>query len=101
MAVTKMQPIISIIIPVYKVERFLARCLDSVLAQTYSDFEIICVNDGSPDNCGVILAEYEKNDNRIKVINQVNQGLSVARNTGLDFARGNYICFVDSDDAIH
>ncbi|GCF88550.1 glycosyltransferase family 2 protein [Shewanella sp. M-Br] len=100
MAVTKMQPMISIIIPVYKVERFLARCLDSVLAQTYSDFEIICVNDGSPDNCGVILAEYEKNDNRIKVINQVNQGLSVARNTGLDFARGNYICFVDSDDAI-
>ncbi|CAD6364620.1 glycosyltransferase [Shewanella profunda] len=97
---TKMQPIISIIIPIYKVERFLERCLNSVLAQTYNDFEVICINDGSPDNCDLILAEYEKNDNRIKVINQVNQGPSVARNAGLSSARGDYVYFIDPDDAI-
>ncbi|AVT47624.1 glycosyltransferase family 2 protein [Shewanella baltica] len=100
MAVTKLQPVISIIIPVYKVERFLERCLDSILAQTYNDFEIICINDGSPDNCDMILSEYEKNDNRIKVINQINQGPSVARNTGLRLARGDYVYFIDPDDAI-
>ena len=91
---------ISIIIPVYKVENYLRQCLDSVLAQTYTDFEVICVNDGSPDGCLQILLEYQKRDKRIKVFSQENQGLSAARNTGLDHARGEYIAFVDSDDII-
>ena len=100
MDVLNIQPTISVIIPVYKVEKFLKRCLDSVLSQTFSDFEIVCVNDGSPDNCDVILKKYEEIDNRIKVIRQPNQGLSVARNTGLKIAQGKYIFFIDSDDAI-
>lgn len=100
MDVLNIQPTISVIIPVYKVEKFLKRCLDSVLSQTFSDFEIICINDGSPDNCDVILKKYEEIDNRIKIIRQSNQGLSVARNTGLQVAQGKYIFFIDSDDAI-
>jgi len=76
---------ISVIVPVYKVEKYLRRCLDSVLAQTYTDFEVICVNDGSPDRCGEILAEYMKKDSRIIVLTQENKGLSGARNTGLDW----------------
>lgn len=94
-------PKISIIIPVYKVEEYLPACLDSVLAQTFTDWEAICVNDGSPDNCAAILAEYARKDNRIKVISQENQGLSVARNNGLKQAGGEYILFLDSDDFIH
>ena len=94
-------PKVSIIIPVYKVEEFLPECLDSVLAQTFKDFEAICVNDGSPDKCGKILEEYAKKDKRIKVITQENQGLSMARNNGLKQASGEYILFLDSDDFIH
>lgn len=91
---------ISIIIPVYKVEAYLSACLDSLLAQTFPDWEVICVNDGSPDNCGKILAEYTQKDNRIKVITQENQGVSVVRNKALEVAQGEYICFLDSDDEL-
>lgn len=94
-------PKISIIIPIYKVEKYLARCLDSVLTQTFTDFEVVCVNDGSPDGCGKILEQYAKKDKRIKIITQSNQGLSMARNNGLAVAIGEYIYFLDSDDCIH
>ena len=94
-------PKISVIIPVYNVEQYLPRCLDSVLAQTFTDFEVICVNDGSPDNSAAILTEYAQRDNRIRIINQENQGLSGARNTGLKTAQGEYIYFLDSDDCLH
>lgn len=90
---------ISVIIPVYNVENYLKRCLDSVLNQTLKDIEIICVNDGSTDNSSLILAEYEKLEN-VKIVNQKNSGLSVARNTGLDIAIGEYIAFLDSDDFV-
>ena len=93
-------PKVSIIIPVYKVEKYLGHCLDSVLAQTFQDWEAICVNDGSPDKCGDILAKYGKKDPRIKVITQENQGVSVARNNALKQATGDYICFLDSDDEL-
>ena len=91
---------ISVIIPVYKVEDYLNECMDSVLSQTYTNFEVICVNDGSPDNCLNILNEYAKKDNRVRIISQENQGLSAARNTGLDNAKGDWIAFIDSDDKI-
>lgn len=94
-------PKISVIIPCYKVEKYLSECLDSVLAQTFTDFEVICVNDGSPDKCADILAEYARKDRRIKILSQENQGLSVARNNGLKQAAGDYVCFIDSDDFIH
>lgn len=94
-------PKISIIVPVYNVERFLARCLDSVLRQTYRDFEIICVNDGSTDNSLGILELYQKKDKRLYILNQENQGSSVARNNGLKLASGEFVYFLDSDDAIH
>lgn len=94
-------PKISVIIPVYNVERFLSRCIESVLNQTYDDFEIICVNDGSPDNSAFILENYSQKDKRIKVITQKNQGLSMARNNGFENAVGEYVYFLDSDDAIH
>lgn len=81
--------------------KYLPRCLDSVLSQTFSDFEAICVNDGSPDSCGEILADYAAKDSRIKILTQQNQGLSMARNNGLKLARGNFIYFLDSDDFIH
>ncbi len=95
------QPLISIIIPVYKVEAFLPRCLDSILKQTYSELEIICVNDGSPDNCLSILESYAAKDPRIKVIDQRNQGVAAARNNGLLAATGDVISYIDSDDWIH
>ncbi|MBQ7884185.1 MAG: glycosyltransferase family 2 protein [Phascolarctobacterium sp.] len=94
-------PKVSVIIPVYNVEKFLARCLDSVINQTFNDFEIVCVNDGSPDNSATILERYMKLDKRVKVITQENQGLSMARNNGVENASGEYICFLDSDDVIH
>ena len=94
-------PIISIIVPVYNVEKYLNRCIDSILNQTFTDFELILIDDGSPDNCGVICDEYAKKDKRIKVIHKENGGLSSARNRGLDVAKGNYIGFVDSDDYIN
>ncbi len=89
---------ISVIIPVYNVENYLNECLDSVVNQTLSDIEIICVNDGSTDNSLNILKQYSKSDNRIKIINQNNLGVSSARNNGLDVSVGKYICFLDSDD---
>lgn len=91
---------ISIIIPVYKVEKYLRQCVDSVLAQTYTNLEVILVDDGSPDNCGAICDEYAANDSRVKVIHKKNGGLASARNAGLDAVTGEYIAFVDSDDWI-
>lgn len=94
-------PTISVIVPVYKAEQYLVRCVDSILNQTLSDLEIILVNDGSPDNCGAICDEYAKKDNRIKVIHRENGGASAAKNSGLEIATGEYIGFVDADDHIH
>lgn len=93
-------PQISVIVPVYKVEPYLHRCVDSILAQTFTDFELILVDDGSPDNCGAICEEYAERDSRIKVIHKKNGGLSSARNAGLDAASGEYILFCDSDDFV-
>ncbi len=92
--------LISVIIPVYNVELFIHNCLDSVIDQTYSNLQIILVNDGSTDRSGLICDEYAANDNRIKVIHKKNAGLSAARNSGLDFAKGEFITFLDSDDYI-
>ena len=89
---------ISVIIPVYNVEKYLIECLDSVCNQTFRDLEIICVNDGSTDNSLNILQRYAKRDSRIKIISQENEGLGSARNTGLTHANGEYVCFIDSDD---
>lgn len=89
---------ISVIVPIYKVEKYLKRCVDSLLAQSYSYFELILVDDGSPDNCGNICEEYAAKDKRIRVIHKENGGLSDARNAGLRIAKGEYIAFVDSDD---
>lgn len=94
-------PKISVIIPVYNVERFLKRCLDSVLAQTFQDFEVICVNDGSTDRSGEILACIAEKNSNIKVYSQANKGLSIARNIGLKCSSGDYVCFCDSDDTLH
>lgn len=91
---------ISIIVPVYNVEKYLHKCVDSILAQTFADFELILVDDGSPDGSGCICDEYVEKDNRVKVIHKKNGGLSDARNAGLDIAQGNYIGFVDSDDYV-
>lgn len=91
---------ISIIIPVYKVEQYLAKCLESILHQTYQNLEIILVDDGSPDRCGEICEEYAKKDGRIKVIHKANEGAACARNDGIEAATGEYISFVDSDDWI-
>lgn len=94
-------PELSIIVPVYKVEAYLPRCLDSILAQTFKDFELILIDDGSPDRCGEIMEEYAKRDSRIVTIHQENQGISAARNAGLRIVRGQYIGFVDPDDWIN
>ncbi len=94
-------PKISVIVPVYKVEAYMHDCINSVLEQTYQDFEMILVDDGSPDNCGAICDEYAAKDDRICVIHQQNGGLSAARNAGLDVAQGEYVTFVDSDDVLH
>lgn len=91
---------ISVIVPVYNTEKYLRRCIDSILAQTYKDFELILIDDGSTDNSGLICDEYEKNYNRIRVIHQQNSGVSVARNEGVKVSEGNYIVFIDSDDWI-
>lgn len=95
-----MKPLISIIIPVYNVEKYLADCLDSLVNQTMSDIEIICVNDGSKDNSLAILEDYAKREKRIVLLNQPNSGVSVARNNALKQVRGEYYMFVDSDDWI-
>jgi glycosyltransferase involved in cell wall biosynthesis len=94
------KPLISVIIPIYNVERYLNACIDSVVNQTYSNLEIILIDDGSPDNCPEICDEYAKHDSRIKVIHQKNGGLSAARNAGIDFAHGEFLTFIDSDDFV-
>lgn len=91
---------ISVIVPIYNVEQYLRRCIDSIINQTYKNLEIILVDDGSPDNCGQICDDYAKKDTRIKVIHKKNGGLSDARNVGLEVCTGDYISFVDSDDWI-
>lgn len=93
-----MDPLISVIVPVYKVEPYLRQCVDSILDQTYANLEVILVDDGSPDSCGAICDEYAVKDRRVKVIHKGNGGLSDARNVGLNAAAGDYITFVDSDD---
>ncbi len=93
-------PTISIIVPVYKVEQYLRRCLDSIVAQTFTDWECILIDDGSPDNSGKICDEYADKDRRFRVFHQENAGVSTARNKGLDEAKGEWIGFVDSDDWI-
>ena len=96
---------ITVIVPVYKVEEYLERCVDSILKQSYKDFELLLVDDGSPDNCGKMCDEYAEKDKRIFVIHQKNGGLSSARNTGINWFyeqnRSDYITFVDSDDWLH
>lgn len=92
---------ISVIIPIYNVERYLERCLQSVINQTFKDIEIILVDDGSPDKCPHICDKYAEKDNRIKVIHKQNGGLSSARNAGLNHAKGEYVTFIDSDDFVH
>ena len=91
-------PKISVIVPVYKAEAYLHRCVDSLLAQTFTDFEVLLVDDGSPDRSGEICDEYARKDRRVRVFHKENGGVSSARNMGLDNARGEYVCFVDSDD---
>lgn len=93
-------PTISVVVPVYKVEKYIHRCIDSILAQTFADFELILVDDGSPDRCGDICEEYAAKDSRIRVIHKPNGGLSSARNAGMDIASGKYILFCDSDDYV-
>lgn len=95
-----MPDLISVIIPVYKTEKYLARCVESVRAQTYTDLEILLVDDGSPDNAPALCDDFAKRDARIKVIHKTNGGLSSSRNAGLDVASGIYVSFVDSDDYI-
>ena len=91
-------PKLSVIVPVYKVEQYIHKCVDSILNQTFKDFELILVDDGSPDNCGKICDEYAQKDERVRVIHKENGGLSDARNAGVDVAQGKIIGFVDSDD---
>ena len=91
---------ISIIVPVYNVEKYLNKCVDSILNQTFKEFELILVDDGSPDNSGAICDQYAKKDSRVKVIHKENGGLSSARNAGIEVAQGKYLGFIDSDDYI-
>lgn len=93
-------PTVSVIVPVYKAEKYLSKCIDSILSQTYEGFELILIDDGSPDGCGKICDNYAKRDSRIKVIHKENGGVSSARNAGIKESIGKYICFVDSDDYI-
>ena len=95
-----MKDLVSITVPVYKVEQYLYECVDSILAQSYSNLEIILVDDGSPDKCPLLCDDFAEKDSRVRVIHKKNGGLSSARNAGLDVANGTYICFVDSDDFI-
>lgn len=94
------QPLISVIVPVYKVEPYLRQCVDSIINQTYTNLEIILIDDGSPDRCPEICDEYAAKDSRVRVIHQKNSGVSAARNAGLNIASGDYIGFVDADDWI-
>lgn len=96
-----MTNLISLIVPIYKVEKYLSYCIESIIKQTYPNIEVILVDDGSPDNCGKICDEYAKKDERIIVIHKENGGLSDARNAGLKLAKGQYVSFIDSDDMVH
>lgn len=100
MTVNTQDELISIIIPVYKVEKYLEKCINSIIGQTYTNLQIILVDDGSPDNSGKICDKYAKKDSRVEVIHKSNGGLSEARNSGIERAKGKYIGFVDSDDYI-
>lgn len=91
---------ISVIVPIYKAEKYIHRCIDSILAQSYTDFELLLIDDGSPDNCGAICEEYAAKDSRIRVFHKENGGVSSARNLGLDKAQGEYITFCDADDYV-
>lgn len=97
---TQNQPLISVIVPVYNVEHYLSKCIKSIITQTYNNLEIIFINDGSTDQSLKLLNQWKKKDNRIKVINQNNQGLSKARNTGIQISSGKYLTFIDSDDFV-
>lgn len=95
-----MDHLVSVIVPIYNVERFLERCFESILSQTYKNFEIIAINDGSKDNSPAILEQWAKKDSRIKAVHQKNMGVAATRNNGLKLAQGEYVLFVDSDDTI-
>lgn len=95
-----MKKLISIVLPIYNVENYIEKCMESVLNQTYKNIEIILVDDGSPDNCPIICDQYVKEDNRVKVVHKENGGLSDARNAGIKVANGDYITFIDSDDYV-
>ena len=97
----KYAPKISIIVPVYKVEKVLSRCINSILSQVYTNFEVLLIDDGSPDKSGQICDDYAKLDTRIRVFHQSNKGVSAARNKGLKEAIGEYVLFVDSDDCFN
>ena len=90
--------LVTIVLPIYNVEKYLNRCINSIVNQTYKNLEIILVDDGSPDKCSQMCDEWEKKDTRIKVVHKQNEGLGMARNTGIENATGDYICFFDSDD---
>ncbi|MBR4327899.1 MAG: glycosyltransferase [Bacteroidales bacterium] len=94
-------PLVSVIVPIYKVENYLRECVNSIISQSYKNLEIILVDDGSPDKCPEICDEYALKDSRIRVIHKPNGGLSDARNAGIEIAKGEYLSFVDSDDVIH
>ena len=94
-------PLVSVIVPIYMVEKYICECVNSIILQSYKNLEIILVDDGSPDRCPEICDEYAKQDSRIKVIHKPNGGLSDARNAGIEIAEGEYLSFVDSDDVIH
>lgn len=93
-------PKVSIIVPVYKAEKYIKRCVDSIIAQTFSDWELLLIDDGSPDRSGEIIEDYAKADARVRVFHKENGGVSSARNLGLDNAQGEYLTFVDADDWI-
>ncbi len=95
-----MNPFFSIIIPVYKAERFIDQCIKSILSQSYTNYELFLVDDGSPDSCPAVCDSWAEKDSRIKVFHQVNKGVSAARNLGINYATGDYIIFVDSDDYV-
>ena len=95
-----MQPKISVIVPVYKAEKYLHRCIDSILTQTFTDFELLLINDGSPDNCGAICDEYATKDSRIRGFHKENGGINSARKEGFIHCSGKYLVFLDSDDAL-
>ena len=95
-----MNPLVSVIVPIYKVEKYLAKCLDSIARQTYTNIQVILVNDGSPDNCQAICETYCQKDNRFELINKANGGPSSARNIGFNFVRGDFVIYIDADDWI-